>query len=153
MRRLRPLLLLAIGVILALVAGIYYVQKGVEQRQSPAKPKPLPANTTGTAPDWVCTKLNEAGIEVVRLSAKGFQEIADPARTLLDQVEVRVLDKDGVTFDRIKTARAVFDAKADTLWRTGMWRSSPENLPARRPPPVARFESRPPASPSIARPR
>jgi len=119
MRRLRPLLLLAIAVTLALVAGIYYVQKGIEQQQSPAKPKPLPPNIAGTAPDWVYTKLNEAGVEVVRLTAKGFQEIADPARSLLDQVEVRVLDKDGLTFDRIKTASAIFDAKAQTLVADG----------------------------------
>ena len=119
MRRLRPLLLLAIGVILAFVAGIYYVQKGVEQRQSPAKPKPLPPNTTATAPNWERVKLNEAGIEVYRMSAKGFQEITNPTRVLLDQVELRVLDKDGLTFDRIKTASAVFDDKADTLLADG----------------------------------
>ncbi len=110
MRRLRPLLLLAIGVILALVAGIYYVQKGVEQQQSPAKPKPLPPNTTGTAPDWVYVQLNEKMVEVYRVSAKSIQEVTNPARTLLNQVEVRVLDKDGLSFDRIKTANAVFQA-------------------------------------------
>jgi lipopolysaccharide export system protein LptA len=119
MRRLRPLLLLAIGVILTLVAGLYYVQKGVEQRQAPAKPKSLPPNTTASAPDWVYTKLNAEGIEVVRLSAKGFQEITNPARLLLNQVEVRLLDKDGLTFDRIKTAGAIFDNKAGTLLADG----------------------------------
>lgn len=137
MRRLRPLLLLAIGVILALVAGIYYVQKGVEQRQSPAKAKPLPPNTTATAPNWDYIELNKAGIEVVRLTAKGFQAITDPARLLLDQVEVRVLDKDGLTFDRIKTARAVFDEKAGTLLADGdveivTGESAGQAAPARR---------------------
>jgi lipopolysaccharide export system protein LptA len=119
MRRLRPLLLLAIAVILALVAGLYYIQKGIEQRQAPAKAKPLPPNTTATAPDWVYTKLNEEGVEVFRLTAKSFQEITNPARLLLDQVEVRVLDKDGLSFDRIKTASAVFDNHAGTLLADG----------------------------------
>ena len=118
MRRLRPLLLLAIGVILALVAGLYYVQKGVEQRQSPAKPKPLPPNTTITAPNWSSEKWN-GSVLVYRVSAKGFQAITDPPRLLLDQVEVVVLDKDGLTFDRIKTASAVFDNKAGTLLADG----------------------------------
>ena len=119
MRRLRPLLLLAIGVILASVAGVYYVQKGVQLRQSPAKPKPLPANTTGTAPNWDYVILNEASVEVARLSAKGFRAVTNPARLLLDQVEVRLLDKDGLTFDRIKTASAVFDEKNETLLAEG----------------------------------
>jgi lipopolysaccharide export system protein LptA len=119
MRRLRPLLLLAIAMILASVASLYYVRKGLEQRQAPAKSQPLPLNTTATAPNWNWTKLNKAGVEVVRLSAKSFQEITDPARLLLDQVEVQVLDKDGLTFDRIKTASAVFDNKAGTLLADG----------------------------------
>ncbi len=119
MRRLRPLLLLAIAAILASVAGIYYVQKGVEQRQSPAKSKPLPPNTTATELNWERVKLNEAGVEVYRLSAKGFQALADPPRLLLDRVEVRVLDKDGLTFDHIKTASAVFDNQAGTLLAEG----------------------------------
>ena len=119
MRRLRPLLLLAIAVILASVASLYYVQKGLDRRQAPTQSKPLPPNTAATAPDWVYTKLNEAGVEVVRLSAKSFEEITDPARLLLGRVEVQVLDKDGLTFDRIKTASAVFDNKAGTLLADG----------------------------------
>jgi LPS export ABC transporter protein LptC len=118
-RRLRPLLLLAIGVILALVAGQYYVRKAVEQRQSRAKPQPLPANTIETAPNWDWVKVNEQGVEVLRLSAKSFEAITSPPRLLLNQVEVRVLDKDGLTFDRIKTAGAIFDNKAGTLLADG----------------------------------
>jgi lipopolysaccharide export system protein LptA len=137
MRRLRPLLLLAIGVILALVAGLYYVQRGVQQRQTPAHSEPLPPNTTITAPDWVYAKLNEEGVEVVRLAAKSIQEINNPARLLLNQIEVRVLDKDGLTFDRIKTSSAVFDQKAGTLLADGdveivTGESAGEAAPARR---------------------
>jgi lipopolysaccharide export system protein LptA len=118
MRRIRPLLLLAIGVILALVAGLYYVQKDVERRQSQATPKPLPPNTTLTAPNWDYIGYRGA-VELYRLSARSIQAITNPARLLLSQVEVRVPDKDGLTFDRIKTASAVFDDKADTLVADG----------------------------------
>src|SRR5512141_1911600 len=120
MRRLRPLLLLAIVVILAAVGGLYYVQRGVERRQSPAKPKPLPPNTTSTSPGgWELAQVDEKGVAVVRIRAEDMRESTEPPRLYLTQVEVRLLDKDGVSFDRIKTDSAEFNQKDGTLYADG----------------------------------
>ena len=64
MRRLRPLLLLAIVVILAGVGTVYYTQKGLQERNAPSVPKTLPPETSSTATSWSYSKQNEKGLDV-----------------------------------------------------------------------------------------
>lgn len=119
MRRLRPLLLLAILLILVGVATVYFAQRELERRHSPALPKTLPADISAAAPDWIWTQVNEKGVEVIRLSAKSFQQIKDPPRMRLGQVELRLLDGNGETFDRFVTEKAEFQMDGSTLRADG----------------------------------
>ncbi len=118
MRRLRPLLLLSILVILAGVATVYYVQKGAQSRSTPAVPKPLPPEMTSTATGWEWSKAGPIHTEV-KLRAKNVKQIKSPSRFYLEGVELQVFDKAGATFDRFQTDKAEFDADQGTLFADG----------------------------------
>jgi lipopolysaccharide export system protein LptA len=118
-RLLRPLLLVAIALIVAVVAGVYFPKKGLDRRLVANRPEPLPSNTTTTAPEWAWEKTDDKGRAVIRLSARDFREITNPSRLLLSEVEVRLLDSDGLSFDRIRTAKATFDKQAGELFAAG----------------------------------
>jgi lipopolysaccharide export system protein LptA len=109
MRRFRPLLLVALGALLVGVAGLYYLQRGEEQRQAPPKSNPLPPDVKAAAQDWVYCKKNDKGVDVFCIRAKSFQEISGPSRCQLQQVELQVLDEDGTSFDRFRTGTAEYD--------------------------------------------
>ena len=117
MRRLRPLLLLAILVLMVGVGALYYVQRGNQRSRAPAVPKALPPETSSAASDWVYSKENDQGVQVYRVSAKSFKEVGN--RLHLDGVELRVLSRDGSTFDDFKTATAEFDTEHAKLFADG----------------------------------
>jgi lipopolysaccharide export system protein LptA len=118
MRRLRPLLPVAILLLVALVGWMYYVQREIERHQSPARPKPLPPDTVATAGPWEWVQENEQGV-VVRVRAGGLREVKDPPRLFLNQVEVEIHRKDQETLDRFRTERAEFDPGAGILFADG----------------------------------
>ncbi len=118
MRRVRPLLLLAILIVLVGVGAVYYVQRGVERRSAPAAPQPLPPEINSSASDWTWSKqVNQR--TVVQISAKKFREIKSPAQLHLEGVEVRLSSEDGKTLDRFKTASADFNKELSTLYADG----------------------------------
>lgn len=118
MRRLSPLLLLAILVILAGVGAVYYVQQREARRTAPATPTPLPPEISSSASNWTWSKqVNQR--TVVQLSAKSFKALKSPSRLYLEDVEVRVSSPDGSTFDRFKTASAEFNNDQATLYADG----------------------------------
>jgi lipopolysaccharide export system protein LptA len=116
MRRIRPLLLLAILIILVGVGGVYYVRRGVEQRRAPAIPKPLPPDTSSEASDW--TYSQEVG-ELTRfyIRAKKLKQVGP--QSYLEGVVLEIRSKDGATLDRFKTAKAEFDTDKRALYSDG----------------------------------
>ncbi len=116
MRRLRPLLLLAILSILIGVGGVYYVQRGVARRSALARPKPLPLDTSSAASDWTFTEY--AGeLRKYRVRAKSFKEVG--SRFLLEGVELELFGDDGASINHFKTARAEYNKDARTLYSDG----------------------------------
>lgn len=118
MRRLRLLLPVAILLLVALVGWMYYVQREIEQHQSPVRPKPLPPDTVATAGPWEWVQENEQGV-VVRVRAGALREVKDPPRLYLNQVEVEIHRKDQMTLDRFRTERAEYDPAAGVLFADG----------------------------------
>lgn len=118
MRGLRLLLPVVIVALVAVVARLYHVQRTIEQRQSPAKPQPLPPGITAKGGPWEWVQENEHGI-AVRLRAGGIRETKDPPQLLLDNVEVELHSQDGLTLDRFLTGHAVLDQAAGTLLAEG----------------------------------
>jgi lipopolysaccharide export system protein LptA len=116
MRRIRPLLLLAILLILAGVGGVYYVQRGVERSRAPARPKPLPSDTTSAARDWTLTEY-AGGLRKWKLSARDFKESG--SRLYLESVGLELFGEDGAVLKRFKTAKAEFDKDQRTLYSDG----------------------------------
>jgi lipopolysaccharide export system protein LptA len=116
MRRIRPFLLLAIFIILAGVGGVYYVQRGVEQRRAPVRPKPLPPDTSSAASDWTYTEY-AGGLRKFKVSAKSFKEIG--SRLYLESVGLELFGEDGTVLKRFKTAKAEFDKDQRTLYSDG----------------------------------
>ncbi|MFB3777331.1 MAG: LptA/OstA family protein [Bryobacteraceae bacterium] len=131
MRRLRPLLLLAIAASLAGIGAIYYSQKARQRSSAPALPKPLPPETSFAAPGWKWSKSGPAGTEV-ELKAKNLRQAGSPSRVYLEGVELRVFSEDGASFDRFTTDRAEFDTERATLYADGdVEISTGEPLPGR----------------------
>jgi lipopolysaccharide export system protein LptA len=119
MRRLRPLLLLAIVVILAGVGTLYYTRRGEQTRNAPPVPQALPPETSSMATGWSYSKQNEKGLDVWKISARSFKQLKNPAQVLLEEVELRILNEDGAAFDRFRTREAAFDTSQGTLRAEG----------------------------------
>jgi lipopolysaccharide export system protein LptA len=118
MRSTRGFLLLAIAVILGAVGASYYIRKGIQDRQAPPKPEPLPLNTELTANEWFYKKEGAAG-SVVEVRARNFRQVKDPDRMELEHVELRIFDKQRNRYDRIKSESAQLDVTKGTLYSDG----------------------------------
>jgi lipopolysaccharide export system protein LptA len=118
LRSTRGLLLLAIILMLGAVAATYYQQKRTLARQSPQAPKTLPSNTDASASGWEYRKDEESHcIFVVR--AKHFSQLKDPLAVELEGVEVLICKDEGRQYDRIRSAKALFDQNHGTLYSDG----------------------------------
>jgi lipopolysaccharide export system protein LptA len=118
LRNLRGLLLIAILAILAAVGYTYYRQHASQARQAAPTPKSLPLDTDAAATDWVWTK-DEGSRRKVQVRARNFRQVSDPSQLELEGVELLIYDKDGKTYDRVRSARANFDTVHGTLYSDG----------------------------------
>ncbi|MCL4852353.1 MAG: LPS export ABC transporter periplasmic protein LptC [Bryobacteraceae bacterium] len=118
MWRARQLILLAILVIVLAVVAVYYLQKAVLARRAPQRPTPIASNLNASAEDWVWSK-TEDGRPVVEVRARTFEQVREPAVFNLEGVELRLYEKDGKTYDLVKSARAQFDQSQNVLFSEG----------------------------------
>ncbi len=118
MRRLRPLLLVAILIVAAGVGLLFHTQRRAEQRSSPPRPPSLPAGASAAATDWVY-RHEKGGRINWEAHAKKMQAFGDPPRLRLEDVELRVLSQDGAKLHRFRTAVAVFDQNQARLHAEG----------------------------------
>lgn len=108
MRRTRPLLLLVILLIVIAVGASYYGQRNFQRRQAPAPPAALPSGVSATASGWQWSQ-TQNDRTLVEVSAKDFRQIKEPSVFELSVVELKVFQKDGKTYDLVKSAKATFD--------------------------------------------
>lgn len=117
MRRIaRPLILLAILVILAGVGATYYARLKIQAVSAPAKPKPLPPGILGTQHGWTYTHTTNEKT-VITVHAEDLQEVE--GKQHLSGVELDIYNKDGKKYNHVKSAKAEFDVAQGMLYSEG----------------------------------
>jgi lipopolysaccharide export system protein LptA len=118
MRSLRWLLLVAMVLIAAAVFGIYRSQKIVQRSQRRAVPASIPLDTKTMAPDWEWEQ-SVNGKPAVKVTAKNMKQSADATKAELNQIELRIYTKDGLHYDRVKSAYAQLTTSDHKLFSPG----------------------------------
>ena len=115
MRSLRWLLLAAF---LAAVAAVFRIYRtGVTAQKTVQRPAPpyLAANTKAEAVDWEWGQSAD-GKPAVKLYARDFRQAADANRAELRDIELRIYQKDGLHYDRVRSASANFTTDDNKLF-------------------------------------
>lgn len=118
MRRARRLLLLVILAVLAGVGVTYHIQRSRQERAAPPPPRSLPGHVSAAADYWRWSH-TEGNRTVVEAQARNWRQIKEPSRFELEDVELRFFQKDGKTFDRVRSAKADFDIGQKLLYSAG----------------------------------
>ena len=105
MRSLRWLLLAAMVLIAAAVAGIYHSQRLNSEASAAPPPPNIPLDTKTSAPDFEWGQ-SANGMPAVKGFAKNMKQSADGSRCEYFQLELRIYQKDGQHFDSVKSAYA-----------------------------------------------
>jgi lipopolysaccharide export system protein LptA len=118
MRRTRWLFLVAIIFIVVAVGATYLKSKRSLERDAPARPKPLARKLDGSFSKW--TYSDQKGITPhVEISADHAGVATGSGATELEGVEMKLYNKDGKNYDLVKTAKAICDTSAKTLYADG----------------------------------
>ena len=115
-RALRPLILLAILMILGGLGATYYVRLKQQAQNSPTKPNKLAPGTAATYHGWTYTHTSNEQT-VITVHAEDFQEVE--GRQELTGLELDIYHKDGNQYDRVKSAKAEFDMAQGILYSDG----------------------------------
>ncbi len=118
MRRTRWLFLFAIIFIVVAVGATYLKSKRNLERDAPARPKPLARNFDGSFGKYIYTD-QKGTTPHVEITADKMNESAGSTALDLDGVEMKLYNKDGKNYDLVKTAKAVCDTTAKTLYADG----------------------------------
>jgi lipopolysaccharide export system protein LptA len=116
MRKIRPLILLAILAILAGVAVTYYTRLKMQAGSGPAKPKALAPGTLSTSHAWTY-KQTTNGKTTLTVTAEDTQEVQ--GKQELTGVELQIFHKDANQYDHVKCAKAEFDMNQGVLYSDG----------------------------------
>jgi lipopolysaccharide export system protein LptA len=118
MRRIGPLVLVIIFVLVGVVASSWLSRVRHQQRVTPAVPHMLPPNISSTAQDWVYRHSDANGTRVV-VRAEDQRMIQDPDKFELTGMELDLFKPDGSTFDKVNSEKAEFDTHAGVLYSDG----------------------------------
>lgn len=116
MRWTRPLLIIAILIILVGVGATYYSRLRDQNAGSPARPKSLADGTLAASQGWTYTHTAH-GKPVVSVHADEIEETNGTYH--LKGVELHVFHKEGAQFDKVKSAQAEFDLNKGALFSGG----------------------------------
>jgi lipopolysaccharide export system protein LptA len=105
MRGTRWLLLVAIVAIVSGLGLTYRAQKHLLREQSPPKPAALPDDLNSSAVNWTYTETN-SDHTTVEISARDAKETRDSSRVDLTDLTLKLHNKNGETYDLIKSAAA-----------------------------------------------
>ena len=98
-------MLAAMIVIAAAVAGIYHSQRVKARSQRPTPPPTIPLDTKTMAPDFEWGQ-SANGLPQVQVFAKNMKLSADSSRQEFNDLELRLYQKDGEHYDRVRSAYA-----------------------------------------------
>jgi lipopolysaccharide export system protein LptA len=118
MWRTRPVLLLAIVALVGLVGSSYYSRVQKRAGHAASVPAALPENTAATAHRWSWTNTVK-GRPTTTISAGNMRQVRQPNRFALDDVELRIFDKEGDKYNLVKCAKADFDTATEEMFSDG----------------------------------
>ena len=118
MRGTRWLLILAILAILAGIGVTYRTQKRTLRTQAPAKPALLPQELSGLRDEFNWERRNE-GRQIARLHARKARQEKNSNQVKLEQVELQIFSKDGLSYNLVKSANAEFSERDSRLYSEG----------------------------------
>ncbi|MBM3727895.1 MAG: LPS export ABC transporter periplasmic protein LptC [Acidobacteria bacterium] len=118
MRRLRPLLLLALVAVTLFVGGAYYVRRQMQARGNQPAPTPLSGDLTAAASNWKWSH-SAGGKPVADIEARDFRQLTDPPRFELTDVQLKIYREDGRTFHRVRSPTAHFSAQDGLMYADG----------------------------------
>ncbi len=116
MRKIRPVILLAILAIVAGVSATYYARLKQQAGSAPEKPKALAPGTIATSHAWTY-KQTSNGKTAITVHAEDLQEVQ--GKQELTGVELDIYHKDGNEYDHVKCAKAEFDMAEGVLYSDG----------------------------------
>jgi len=117
MRRIvRPLILVAILVVLAGLGATYFARLKLQASNAPAKPKPLAPGTIATSHGWTYTHTTNEKTRIT-VHAEDLQEVE--GKQHLAGVELDIYNKDGSKYNHVKSAKAEFDMGTGMLVSDG----------------------------------
>jgi lipopolysaccharide export system protein LptA len=118
MRRLAFLLPLAILIIAAGLLGTYRVRLARLRADAPEKPALLASDLSSSATGWEWGK-NQDGKPQVQIKAEGSRFLKGVNKLELDGVELKLFQKDGEHYDRVKSPKAVFSQSEGKMFSDG----------------------------------
>ena len=119
MRSLRWLILLAIGLLAGFVGYTYHLRTNDQAHAKVAPAVVVPDNVNIQSEEWAFTQTQD-GVEKARIRAKHMRQLKDASKVELQGVTLEIPQKGGVKkYDRVKTERAEFDQKNETLYADG----------------------------------
>jgi lipopolysaccharide export system protein LptA len=116
MRKIRPVILLAILAILAGVTVTYYARLKQQIGRAPRKPTALAPGTLATSHAWTY-KQTTNGKTAITVTAQDLQEVQ--GKQELTGVQLDIFHKDGNEYDHVKCAKAEFDMSQGVLYSDG----------------------------------
>ncbi len=116
MRWTRPLLLIAILLIIWGVGTTYYARLRLQNAAAPNKPLDLPSGTNSLAEGWSYSQ-NDGDKPVVLVRAKDYRDVNNQFE--LTGVELHLFQKKATEFDLVKSEKAAFDFNKKLLFSDG----------------------------------
>jgi lipopolysaccharide export system protein LptA len=90
----------------------------MQERSAPPAPKSLPGHISAAADHWRWSH-TDGNRRIVEAEARTWRQIKEPSRFELEDVELRFFQKDGKTFDKVRSAKADFDIDQKLLHSPG----------------------------------
>ena len=118
MKRLQLLLLLSVGAVVAAVISDYLGTQQARLRVRVAEPDKIASNLNSRAGGWRWSQ-SSGNDQTIEMTADAVQQTNDSLVLELEGIELRILHEGSNTFDRIETAKALFDSGSEKLYSDG----------------------------------
>jgi lipopolysaccharide export system protein LptA len=118
MRSLRWLLLVVIAVIAAGVFRVYRLERSARKAAQRPTPAAMSLSDKADAVDWEWGQ-SAAGRPQLKLTAKEMRQANDAKTSQLEKIELRIYQKNGKSYDRVRSDHAEFTSSDNRLYAPG----------------------------------
>jgi len=120
MRRLSVLLGLAAIILSAIVGYTYSRRIKSGTGSAPMPPAPMSPTVDATGTGWVYKRSNAVTHQPeVRAEARAYSRIKEPSTSLVEDLKLRLYNKEGSSYTYVQSAKAVFDEQSGVMTSDG----------------------------------